>query len=159
MIDDIDLNILSIIQQEARTPHTEIARQAGISPFDTAARIRRLEEEGIIRGYEARLDPQALGLGITAFVFVNTDYRVEGEDTSLLLARIPGVQEVHKVAGEDCYLVKLRAPDTERLGQLLREEFDTLEGISSTRTTIVLRAVKETSRLPLKELTAQTAGV
>lgn len=158
MIDDIDLKILSIIQREARTPHAEIAQQAGVSPFDVAGRIRRLEEEGIISGYEARLDPQALGLEITAFVFVNMNYRTEGENTPTLLARIPGVQEVHKVAGEDCYLVKLRAADTERLGQLLREEFDTIEGISSTRTTIVLRAVKETSRLPLNELTAQAAG-
>lgn len=159
MIDDIDLKILSIIQREARTIHTEIARQADISPFDAAARIRRLEQQGIICGYEARLNPQALGLGITAFVFVSVDYRLEGEDTATLLAQIPGVQEVHKVAGEDCYLVKLRAADTERLGQLLREEFDTIEGVSSTRTTIVLKAVKETSRLPLKELTAQAAGV
>ena len=159
MIDDIDLKILSIIQREARTPHPEIARQADISPFDAAARIRRLEEEGIICGYEARLDPQALGLGITAFVFINTGRTADGKETPALLARIPGVQEVHKVAGEECYLVKLRAADTERLGQLLREEFDTIEGVSSTRTTIVLRAIKETSRLPLKELTAQTAGV
>ncbi len=61
----------------------------------------------------------------------------------------PGVLECHHVAGEDCYLMKVRARDAEHLGQMLRTRFGRLPGVRSTRTTIVLETVKETSRIPL----------
>ena len=73
------------------------------------------------------------------------------EETSRLVAEIPEVLEVHHVAGEDCFLVKLRAADTDALHRLLRERFGHIESIKSTRTTIVLDTVKETSALPLPE--------
>jgi Lrp/AsnC family leucine-responsive transcriptional regulator len=73
-------------------------------------------------------------------------------ETAQRLADLPEVQEVHHIAGEDCYLVKVRARDTEALGRLLRERFGAVPSVRSTRTTIVLETVKESSRLPLPEL-------
>lgn len=147
MNDDIDEQILTIVQQNARATNADIARTLGMAPSAILERIRKLEARGVIRGYEARLDPGTLGLGLLAFVFV----RVEGDSDALgmQLAEIPGVQEVHLVAGEDCYLVKVRVASTEALGALLRERFRAIPAIRTTRTTIVLSSVKESAQLPL----------
>jgi Lrp/AsnC family leucine-responsive transcriptional regulator len=149
MLDDINRKILNILQQDARTSNAEIARQLGMAPSAILERIRKLETAGIIQGYEARINPRALGLGLVAFIMVRTSDRLAEKITGEQLAAIPEVQEIHHVAGDDCYLVKIRTADTESLGQLLREQFGRLEAISSTRTTIVLHTVKETSQLPI----------
>jgi Lrp/AsnC family leucine-responsive transcriptional regulator len=148
MNDEIDTKILTILQENSRTSNAEIARQIGMAPSAVFERIRKLEAQGVIRGYEARLQPQALGLSLLAFVFVRTDDRGSME-TGKKLALIPGVQEVHDIAGEDCYLVKVRAANTEALGRLLRDQFGTIPSLRSTRTTIVLSTAKETAQLPL----------
>jgi Lrp/AsnC family leucine-responsive transcriptional regulator len=149
MLDDINRKILNILQQDARTSNAEIARQLGMAPSAILERIRKLETAAIIQGYEARINPRALGLGLVAFIMVRTSDRLAEKITGEQLAAIPEVQEIHHVAGDDCYLVKIRTADTESLGQLLREQFGRLEAISSTRTTIVLHTVKETSQLPI----------
>ncbi|MBI3660983.1 Lrp/AsnC family transcriptional regulator [Candidatus Acetothermia bacterium] len=150
MIDEIDEKILSIIQKDARTPNAEIARQVGMAPSAIFERIRKLEEQAVIHGYETRLNPREFGLGLVAFIFVRADDRVGAGKTGITLAKIPQVQEVHHIAGEDCYLVKVRAKDTEDLWKLIREEFGVITTISSTRTTIVLETLKETAQLPLE---------
>ncbi|HEX7078533.1 MAG TPA: Lrp/AsnC family transcriptional regulator [Candidatus Eisenbacteria bacterium] len=149
MIDSIDRTIISILQKDARTSHAELARRTGIAPSAILARIRKMEESGLIRGYEARLDPKRLGASLVAFVFVHAEERVGGVDTGRQIGRIPEVQEVHQIAGEDCYLVKVRVADTEALGRLLRESIGSLPSVRSTRTTIVLSSVKETALLAL----------
>jgi Lrp/AsnC family transcriptional regulator, leucine-responsive regulatory protein len=148
MIDEIDRQILNILQQNARTPNAEIARQVGMAPSAVLERIRKLETRGVIRGYEARIDPEALGLNLLAFVFVRADDAV-GERTGEALAEIPEVQEVHHIAGEDCYLAKVRVPDAKRLGRLLRERFAGSGTIHSTRTTVVLETLRESAQIPL----------
>jgi Lrp/AsnC family leucine-responsive transcriptional regulator len=75
MIDEIDRQILSILQQNARTSNAEIARQVEMAPSAVLERIRRLEARGVIQGYEVRINPEALGLDILAFVFVRTTSR------------------------------------------------------------------------------------
>ena len=120
-------------------------------------RVRKLEERGIIRGYATDLDPKALDLGLLAFVFVRTTDR-GSPATAELLAAVPGVLEVHDVAGEDCYLVKVRAADTEDLYQRLRETFSRVPSVLSTRTTIVLKTLKQTLALPLPGLPQPAAA-
>ena len=149
MINTLDAHILTILQRNSRTSNAEIARQVGLAPSAVFERIRKLEEKGIVRGYTARIDPHAVGLGLVAFTFVRSNDRPGGIRTAELLAEIPEVLEVHHVAGEDCFLVKVRAPDTEALGRLLRERLGKISTITSTRTTIVLESVKETSELPI----------
>lgn len=157
MIDDTDRSILAILQQDARTSNAEIARRIGMAPSATLERLRKLEERGVIRGYEVRLDPLALGLPLLAFVFVRAEERVGGTETADALAEIPAVQEVHHVAGEDCFLVKVRAADPEALGQLLREHFGAITTVRSTRTTVVLGTTRETAVLPVDAQLRQEA--
>ena len=113
MIDEMDRRILSLLQQDARLPNAEIARRVGMAPSATLERLRKLEERGVIQGYELRLDPKKLGLGVTAFIFIRAQEKAAEIDTGERLAQHPNVLEVHHIAGEDCYLVKVRVPDTE----------------------------------------------
>jgi Lrp/AsnC family leucine-responsive transcriptional regulator len=149
MIDAVDTKILNIIQKNARTTNAEIARQVDMAPSAIFERIKKLEANGLISGYHARLNPRELGLGLLAFVFVRADDKGAAPDTGQRLARVPEVQEVHHIAGEDCYLVKVRTKDTEALGRLLREQFSAIETVRSTRTTIVLNTLRETCDIPL----------
>jgi Lrp/AsnC family leucine-responsive transcriptional regulator len=147
-IDDMDRRILALLQANARMSNAELARQVGMAPSAVFERVRKLESRGLVRAYEARLDPRAVGLGVAAFVLVRADDHgtgVVGEH----LASLPEALEVHHIAGEDCYLVKVRIADTEALGRLLRERFAALPQVRSTRTTVVLSTVKETANLPL----------
>jgi Lrp/AsnC family leucine-responsive transcriptional regulator len=159
MIDEIDRNILNILQADARVPNAEVARQVGMAPSAVFERIRKLEERGVIRGYTARIEPHAVGLGLLAFVFVRADEKLGAPETERQLAEIPEVLEVHHIAGEDCFLVKVRTADTESLGLLLRERLGAIETIRSTRTTIVLQTVKETTELPTAAPEAEEAEV
>lgn len=147
MLDTIDRKILTLLQDNARVPNAEIARQVEMAPSAVLERVRRLEERGIIEGYHARVSPRALGLGLTAFVFVRAEEKVGETATAEMLADIPEVLEVHHVAGEDCFLVKVRSPDPESLGRLLRERLGPIETVRSTRSTIVLETVKETGEM------------
>src|SRR2546423_1381634 len=149
MIDEMDRRILSLLQQDARLPNAEIARRVGMAPSATLERLRKLEERGVIQGYEVRLDPRKLGLGLTAFIFVKAQDKAGELDTGEKLKQHPNVQEVHHIAGEDCYLVKVRATDAEELGKMLRTDFSLMGSVRSTRTTIVLGTLKESTRIPI----------
>jgi Lrp/AsnC family leucine-responsive transcriptional regulator len=149
VLDAIDLKILTLLQEDARTPNAEIARQVGLVPSAIFQRLRKLENQGIILGHEARIDPRAVGCGLTAFVFVTAAERVGSLGAGARLAKLPEVQEVHQVTGEDCYLVKVKVAGPIELGRLLREKVGTIASVRSTRTTIVLETVKETGKLPL----------
>jgi Lrp/AsnC family leucine-responsive transcriptional regulator len=148
MIDEMDVRIVEILQQNARTPNAEIARQVGMAPSAILERIRKLEERGVIQGYSARINPEAYGVGLTAYVFVRADERAGAPTTADRMAEIPEVQEVHHVAGEDCFLAKVRVKNPRALGELLQKKFGAIETIRSTRSTIVLDTVKETAVLP-----------
>ena len=151
MIDEMDRRILSLLQQDARLPNAEIARRVGMAPSATLERLRKLEERGVIQGYEVRLDPRKLGLGLTAFIYIRAQDKAGELDTGERLKQHPNVLEVHHIAGEDCYLVKVRATDTEDLGRMLRSDFSQVSGVKSTRTTIVLGTLKESARIPVPE--------
>jgi len=149
MIDAIDFQILNILQQNARTPNAEIARQVDMAPSAVFERIRKLETRGVIQGYEARINPEALGLNLLAYVFVRSEEQVSDRSTGELLAQIPEVQEAHHIAGEDCFVVKVRVPDARSLGRLLRERIGAISAVRSTRSTIVLETLRESAQLPL----------
>jgi Lrp/AsnC family leucine-responsive transcriptional regulator len=149
MIDDIDLQILNILQQNARTSNAEIARQVEMAPSAVLERIRRLEARGVIQGYEVRINPEALGQNLLAFVFVRSADFDSDLKTAEVLAAIPEVLEAHHIAGDDCYLLKVRTRDAKALGRLLRERIGATGSVQSSRTTIVLETLREGSRLPL----------
>ena len=145
-----------------RISDTELIQITSITNVELARVRTRLRdrsgqklEGGLIKGYMATLDPRALDLGLVAFIFVRVDEMNdifgESDRTAEALAALPSVQELHHLAGEDCFLVKVRARDTDDLYRVLKEEFGQFKSIRSTRTTIVLKTVKETSRLPVSE--------
>jgi Lrp/AsnC family leucine-responsive transcriptional regulator len=148
MIDDIDNKILNIVQSDGRIANAEIARQVGLAPSAVLERLRKLEERGIIRGYAAEINASEVGFGLTAFVFVRTSFC---GSIGSVLAQIPEVLEVHDIAGDDCYLLKIRAKNTDELGKFFREKLKNLPEIISTKTTIVLQTIKETTALPLEQ--------
>jgi Lrp/AsnC family leucine-responsive transcriptional regulator len=147
MLDPIDLRLLDLLQHDARISNAELARTIGMAPSAVLERVRKLEERRLIRGYEARLDPKALGAGLLAFIFVRADEGVGARQTTERLAQIPEVQEVHHIAGEDCFLLKVRVLDTEALSRLLQDQIGSISTIRSTRTTIVLRTEKESATI------------
>jgi Lrp/AsnC family leucine-responsive transcriptional regulator len=148
-LDPIDLLILDQLQANARETQAEIARAVGLAPSAVLERIRKLEARGVVRGYGAQVNPKSLGLSLLAFVAVRSDEASSDQSIAKALSECAEVLEVHHVAGDDCYLIKVRARDAEHLGQLLRTRFGRIPGVRSTRTTIVLETVKETSRLPV----------
>ena len=150
-IDEIDESILHILLNNARETQAEIARAVGLAPSAVLERIRKLEARKIIRGYCADVDPVAVGQGMLAFVAVRSADGPAEDLVARTLASYPEVLEVHHVAGEDCYMVKVRTRDPEQLGTLLRTRIGRIPGVRSTRTTIVLETVKETSRLTISQ--------
>ena len=149
MIDQTSRIILETLQSDARISNAEIGRRVGLAPSAVFERIKKLEERGAVRGYNANIDPAAVDLGLLAFVLVRADERGGAPRTEAALVAIPEVQEVHHVAGEDCFMLKVRARDTAALNDLLANEIGSLESVRSTKTTIVLRTAKETSTIPI----------
>jgi Lrp/AsnC family transcriptional regulator, leucine-responsive regulatory protein len=149
MIDQTSLVILDTLQSDARISNAELGRRVGLAPSAVLERIRKLEERGAVRGYNANIDPAAVDLGLLAFVLVRADERGGAPRTEAALVAIPEVQEVHHVAGEDCFMLKVRARDTTALNHLLANQIGALESVRSTKTTIVLRTAKETSTIPI----------
>lgn len=144
---------MTILQRDARASVAEIARQVGMVPSGVHARLKKLEETGVIAGYEPRLDPAALGFGLTAFVFVASDDRPGRLETGEALALLPEVQEVHDITGEDCFLLKVRVRDMEDLQRLMRDGIGAIGTVRNTRTTVAFETVKETTALPLESAT------
>jgi len=157
-MDAIDLQILSMLQENGRASNAEIARAVGLAPSAVLERIRKLERQGRILGYTARLAPAEVGQGLLAFISVVAEDGPRDTSTAERLSDLPEVQEVHHVAGEDCYLIKVRCPSTEALGRLLRERIGAIEAVRHTRTTIVLETVKESSAVRLDGATGEAAS-
>lgn len=149
-LDEIDLRILQLLQCDARMSNAEIARQVGLAPSAIFQRIRKLEERHVVRGYSGRLNARALGFGLVAFVMVQTRENASEYDTGSMLASLDAVQEVHRVVGQDCFIIKVRVHDTDELADLLEHHIQVIPSIASTRTTIVVRTLKETADLPLR---------
>ena len=149
MLDDIDRAILAALQANARTSNAEMARQIGMAPSALLQRVRKLEENGFIQGYTARLNAKALGFGLVAFIMVQTRDNANSIDTAGLLSDLPEVLEVHRVVGEDCFIVKVRVRDTDHLAELLEHRIQQIKSIASTRTTIVVKTVKDRDDLPI----------
>ena len=152
MIDAVSLKILKILQKKARIPNVEVARQVGMAPSAVLERIRKLEKQGFIDGYEVRLNPKRFAKSLVAFVRVKIKKLGDEKKIGEKLSRIAEVQEVHYVAGEDAFLVKVRAADTEDLGGLIRDKIAAIASVRSTQTAIVLSTYKETARIPIEKV-------
>ena len=146
-LDQIDLQIIKIMQDNARTNNADIARELGMAPSAILERVKKLEQKEVILQYNARINPAAIDQKMLSFIFIKTQDIIGVQKVGLLLAEIPEVLEVHDIAGEDGYLIKVRTNDSAGLVDLMRNTLSKIEGIISTRTTIVLETVKEDNKL------------
>ena len=149
-MDEISLKIIKILQKKARIPNVEVARQVNLAPSAVLERIRKLEKQGIIDGYEVRLNPVTFNRDLVAFAYVYTAESTDKLETGTSLSKIPEIQEVHYITGEDCYLIKIRIANTKELHYLLREKISKIKKVTSTKTMVALSTLKETSRIPLR---------
>ena len=134
-IDTKDLDIIEALQANARVPLSELGRTIGLSQPAISERVRRLEEAGVIEGYAAKINPRALGLGLTAIIRLRTTH----EHIKTCLKRfveIPHIIEVHRVTGEDCFVLKVLFPAPEDLEAIV----DRIAGFGAVTTSLVLRS-------------------
>ena len=142
-MDDVDMRIVDLLQTDARLTQASIAKKVGLSQPSVADRIRKLEEQKIIVGYTARVDPRKLGKDVTAFIGVGIEHPRFFDAFAKKVLVMEEILECHRVAGPDSYLLKVRTENTSTLDRLLVEGLRTLPGVTRTQTTIVLCSVKE----------------
>jgi Lrp/AsnC family leucine-responsive transcriptional regulator len=154
MIDKIDHQIISLLQENARLSNTAIAEKVGLTASTVHERVKKLEIKGVIRKYVAVIEPEALGKSITAFIrislgSVSTDYLDAKNDIMSICQTEPDILECHGVAGEDCYILKVRTTSPQDLEKLI-ERIRCNAQIARSTTNIVLSTLKETSKLTPK---------
>ena len=150
-LDRIDRNILDILQREGRISMTDLAERIGLSTSPCSERVRRLERDGVITGYQARIDPKALGKTLLVFVQITLSSksgdvfdRVRDE-----LLSVPEVQECHLVSGGFDYLVKARLRGMSEYRHLLGDLLQKLPVTAESHSYVVMEEVKESLYLAL----------
>jgi Lrp/AsnC family leucine-responsive transcriptional regulator len=136
--DKVDRQILAILREDGRASQALIAKTVGLSAPAVGERIRKLEQSGVIKGYQAVLNPEALGLPICAFVAITPQPRNPAANLVDNLLTLPEIEELHAVAGNYSYVAKVRVASTEELDGFLDRLF-MLEGVERTQTTMVLK--------------------
>ncbi|TQV70148.1 winged helix-turn-helix transcriptional regulator [Exilibacterium tricleocarpae] len=151
-LDRIDYAILAALQSDGRMSNVELSRQVNLSPSPCLDRVRRLEADGYIEGYAAKLNPTLLGMGTAAFIQVTLD-RTTGDvfdNFRAAVVDIADVMECHMVAGGFDYLLKLQISGMETYRQVLSQLVD-LPGVAQTHTYMVIEEVKGGTGLPIRE--------
>lgn len=151
-LDRIDLNILRILQQEGRISYVELADKVGLSTTPCMERVKRLEQDGIIEGYQAVVNPAAVGLNLLVFVEISLHYQspTAFDDFKKAVSELPNVMECHLVSGQSDYLLKTRISEMSEYRRLLGDLLINLPGIKESKSYIVMEAVKETQVLPVE---------
>jgi Lrp/AsnC family transcriptional regulator, leucine-responsive regulatory protein len=146
-LDRFDHAILRALASEGRLSATELARRIGLSKSPTQARMKRLEEAGVITGYRAGLDPIKMGLAHVAFVEVKLSDTREAalQAFNKAVQSIPEVEQCHMIASRFDYLLKVRTADIQEYRRVLAERISALPHIASTSTYVAMEAVKEVS--------------
>jgi len=135
-LDAVDRRLVRELATDGRASFTDLAERVGLSVSAAHQRVRRLEQRGVIRGYGARVDPEALGLPLTAFVSVKPIDPAEPDDVPDRLAGLLAIEACYSVAGEESYILKVRVGGPGELETLLQEI--RAKANVSTRTTVVL---------------------
>ena len=151
-LDRIDRRILQVLQEDGRLSNLKLAEAVALSPTAVLARVQRLTRAGYIVGYEARLDPVKLGLGMLVFVEVLLD-RTTPHVFEAFKAAVqvhPQILECHMVAGGFDYLLKTRMADMQAYRDFAGTVLWQLPGVRETRTYAVMEEVKNTARLPVR---------
>lgn len=147
-MDDLDWCLLEALQADGRASYADLGRTVGLSPSAVTERVRRLEEAGVITGYSAEVDPEKLGLAITALVrlrYPHGNYKPFRD----LLATTPEIGEAHHVTGVDCFVLTVRA----RSMRHLEEVTGRISGLGAVTTSVVY-----SSPLPRRPVVSSAVG-
>ena len=136
VLDARDLDIIAALQDDARATYADVAARVGLSASAVHDRVRKLERQGVIRGYRAMIDPGSLGLFVTALIDARPFDPSQPDDLPERVAEFPEVEDCYSVAGEASYVLKVRTRTTWDLEDLIRRLREKA-GVS-TRTTIAL---------------------
>lgn len=150
-MDKTDRKILKLLQENARISFTELADKVGLSVTPVTERVRRLERDGVICGYHARLNPHAIGQELLVFVEIKLKEKssaIFNEFRREVLA-IDAVLECHLVSGEYDYLIKIRLSDMSAYREMLGDILLRLPAAQESRSYVVMEEVKESAHLPL----------
>jgi len=149
-MDNTDAVILNELRNNGRISNAALAKKVNLSPSTVLERVRRLRENGVIKGFQSRFDLVKLGYGLTVLIELRTVKNI-GTDSSIgkELMRFPEIIEIHDVAGECDYLLKAVTENTETLGRLL-VKIGRIPGIQSTRTTLLIGTLKNETAPKLK---------
>ncbi len=153
-IDNTDVDLLALLQDDTSLTNAELGQRVGLSAPATHARVRRLQQAGLIRANVAVLDHEALGLDLVCFVQVSL--RLHSSDLvdefRRQVAAVPEVLECHHITGEFDYLIKVIVPNRHALEHLVVNVLTPLPGVERLCTSLVLSEVKQTHALPLDHL-------
>ena len=144
-LDGFDRKILAILAQDGRIAVTELARRVGLSKSPCQVRMKRLQADGYIQGFRARLDPAKMGLEHIAFVEVRlTDTTERALQAFARAVRdVPEIEQCHMIAGAFDYLLKVRTPDIQAYRIVLGEKVSALPHVGSTSTHVSMEAIKD----------------
>jgi len=150
-VDTLDKKAISFLMKHGRATWAELGQLLGLSAPSAAERVRKLEEQGVLRGYAALADAASLGYPLTAYVSVTLASHRQRTTFLRAIQKIEQVAECHHVAGDDDYLLKVRCRGTQDLDHLLARQLKEKLGVARTRTTIVLSTAKESVRVPVAQ--------
>ena len=151
-LDDIDRRLLAELQDEGRITNVELAHRVGLTAPPCLRRVRALEEDGVIRGYHAELDPSKLGFSITVFAMVSLKSQAGAdlEDFETLCRGWPMVRECHMLNGEIDFLLKCVAPNLLTFQTFLTDELLAVENVSNVKTSLVIRSDETEPGVPFE---------
>lgn len=150
-LDETDIKILNHLQENGRAQRNTIAEIVHLSVPSVSERMRKLEEKGLISNYNAVLDAKKFNFDITAYIFVEVDGSERYPNFVEKVTNHPEVLECHSITGDGSHILKLRTKNTESLEKFL-SLIQTWEGITRTRSNIVLSTFKETRKLPIERI-------
>lgn len=150
-LDATDGLLLELLQRNARLTSGELAQMANLSQSPCWRRIRRLEENGVIGGYHARLNRRAIGYGVMAFVMISIEYQNEARSVELqdAVRAIPEVVMFHGVSGPEDFILVVVARDLDAYSELLQHKLHRLPGVRQVRTCFSLQEFKGFDELPI----------
>jgi len=150
-LDALDREILAALQRDGRQTNAHLAEQLGLSASATLERVRRLERGGQVRGYHADVAPDALGVGLQAFVAAELHAHSRGhiEDFERGIAVVEGVRTCYHITGRFDYLLHVAVRDLEHLGRLIKMDIAAIPGVAKLETLLVLTEVKADAGWPL----------
>ena len=157
MLDQIDLKILSILQNDGRRRLADIADEVDMSAPAVMERVKKLEAGGVIRGYQALIDGKKVGKDITAFIGVSVGNQRDIDKFAAQMMRYPDVLECHHVTGEESFVLKVKAANTAALEKLLGQ-IRSVEGVTRTVTKVVLSTAKEGLTVDLNACSIENSG-